>query len=76
VRVVKRKGRIVTVVTGLPLPRKALKELARSWRRKLGVGGTVKGEEIELQGDHAAEVRPWLDAVMRPKNEGASGPAT
>jgi translation initiation factor 1 len=56
----KRKGREVTVVSGLGLDRAQLKALASSWKQKLGVGGTVQGEAIELQGDRREEVRALL----------------
>lgn len=36
-------------------------EIGRSLRRALGSGGTVKGREIEIQGERAKEVRDWLE---------------
>ena len=47
-----RKGKGVTVITGVPLPPEDLKELARELRRSCGSGGTVKDGVIEIQGDH------------------------
>lgn len=46
-----RGGKVVTVVSGVPLPAGELDELARSLRKKCGCGGTVKEGNIELQGD-------------------------
>ncbi|MHC4777214.1 MAG: hypothetical protein ACYTFG_01415 [Planctomycetota bacterium] len=59
-RLEKRKGRTVTVVTGLGLEAEALKVLAKSWKKRLGSGGTVKGDELELQGDVRETVKILL----------------
>lgn len=47
-----RKGKGVTLVTGLPLENNSLKELAKKLKQKCGTGGTVKNGVIEIQGDH------------------------
>lgn len=47
-----RKGKGVTVVTGVPLTGDALDELASRLKRLCGSGGTVKDGVIEIQGDH------------------------
>ena len=47
-----RKGKGVTVITGVPLGGLELKELATRLKQKCGTGGTVKGGVIEIQGDH------------------------
>lgn len=47
-----RKGRGVTVVTGLPLAPAELADLARELKKKCGSGGTVRAGVIEIQGDH------------------------
>ncbi len=47
-----RKGKGVTLITGLPLGEDGLKELARELKQKCGTGGTVKDGAIEIQGDH------------------------
>jgi len=47
-----RKGKCVTVITGIPLDRDGLKKLARQLKQKCGAGGTVKNAAIEIQGDH------------------------
>jgi len=47
-----RKGKGVTVITGINLDETRLKELATQLKQKCGAGGTVKDGVIEIQGDH------------------------
>jgi len=47
-----RKGKGVTVITGVNLDDAGLKELANQLKQKCGAGGTVKDGVIEIQGDH------------------------
>ena len=47
-----RKGKGVTLVTGLPLGASDLKQLARELKQRCGSGGAVKHGAIEIQGDH------------------------
>ena len=47
-----RKGKGMTVVTGVPLHPEGLRDLAKQLKQKCGTGGTVKGGVIEIQGDH------------------------
>jgi translation initiation factor 1 len=47
-----RKGKGVTVITGINLDETGLKALATELKRKCGAGGTVKNGVIEIQGDH------------------------
>jgi len=47
-----RKGKGVTVISGLPLTASELKALGRQLRKACGSGGTVKDGAIEIQGDH------------------------
>jgi translation initiation factor 1 len=46
----KRKG--VTAISGLPLDEQGLQKLATDLKRRCGAGGTVRGNTIEIQGDH------------------------
>ena len=47
-----RKGKGVTVITGIPADAGQLKQIAKSLKQKCGSGGTVKSGTIEIQGDH------------------------
>ena len=47
-----RKGKGVTVITGLPLDDKGLQSLSKQLKRHCGAGGTVREGVIEIQGDH------------------------
>jgi len=58
-----RRGKTVTVITGLSLPAGDLDDLARALKKRCGVGGTVRGGAIEIQGDQreavAAVLQEW-----------------
>ncbi len=47
-----RKGKGVTLITGVPLGSEELKKLAKSLKQKCGSGGSLKNGVIEIQGDH------------------------
>lgn len=47
-----RGGKGVTVITGLPLNAAELEELAGKLKRSCGAGGAVRGDRIEIQGEH------------------------
>lgn len=47
-----RKGKGVTVITGIPLAGDELKALALKLKQRCGAGGTIKNGIIEIQGEH------------------------
>jgi translation initiation factor 1 len=51
-----RRGKGVTVITGVPLRGEALKDLSKKLKQQCGSGGTVKDGVIEIQGDHRDKV--------------------
>lgn len=58
-----RKGKGVTVITGLPLPDDELARLATRLKKRCGSGGTVRGGVIEIQGDHRDLLVTELDGL-------------
>lgn len=52
-----RKGKGVTVITGIPLDHDGLLLCAKQLKQKCGSGGTVKNNAIEIQGD-------WRDKLV------------
>jgi translation initiation factor 1 len=60
VKTVKRKfGKITTIVSGFDKGID-LKKVAKQLKEELGCGGTVKGNEVELQGDHKKKIKQSL----------------
>ena len=55
-----RKGKGVTVITGVPLDDDGLNVLAKQLKQRCGSGGTVKDGVIEIQGDHRDTVMKEL----------------
>lgn len=55
-----RKGKGVTVITGIPLDAGALKALAKELKKLCGSGGAIKQGAVEIQGDHRAAILPLL----------------
>ncbi|MCP5492784.1 MAG: translation initiation factor [Chlamydiales bacterium] len=53
----KRKGQALTIVKNYDGD---LKALAKTLKQHLSCGGTVKNEQIELQGDHVQKVNDYL----------------
>ncbi|MBI4706417.1 MAG: stress response translation initiation inhibitor YciH [Candidatus Omnitrophica bacterium] len=47
-----RKGKGMTLITGLALSEQGLLDLAKQLKQMFGTGGSVKDYIIELQGDH------------------------
>jgi translation initiation factor 1 len=66
-----RKGKCVTLVSGLTLPPDKLSDLASHLKRTCGSGGTVKNGVIEIQGDHRdVLVRELIAAGFNAKKAG------
>jgi len=57
-----RRGKAVTTVSGVPADDAGLKELAGRFKKRCGVGGSVKNGVIEIQGDHRDVVVEILQA--------------
>jgi translation initiation factor 1 len=61
-----RGGKAVTVIRGLPLAGDALKSLASQLKRKCGVGGTLRDDTIEIQGDQRQLLKEELEKLGYP----------
>jgi translation initiation factor 1 len=60
IRTEKRKfGKIITIVSGFN-KEVNIKEIAKELKQKLACGGTIKNQEIELQGEHKKKVKKTL----------------
>lgn len=46
-----RRGKGMTIITGVPMAPNELRSLAKTLKQKCGTGGTVKDGVIEIQGD-------------------------
>ncbi|WP_225317639.1 MULTISPECIES: stress response translation initiation inhibitor YciH [Haloferax] len=56
----RRYGKPMTIVSGFTMDRADIKQLASELKRRLACGGTVEGNEIELQGNHVERARDIL----------------
>lgn len=55
----RKKGKMVTVIRGLVVD-DALPELLTTLKTACGAGGTLKDDELEIQGEHLERVRQKL----------------
>jgi len=61
VRLEKRVGKYVTVVSGLhTYGSERLNRMAKEWKTLCGAGGTVKNGTIEIQGDQVKAIQGWF----------------
>ena len=56
-----RKGKGVSIVSGLPLNSEELKTLAKELKQKLSSGGNINNGEIEFQGDQRDRLKALLE---------------
>jgi translation initiation factor 1 len=56
-----RGGKAVTIVDGLPLSDAEMKVLAKALKQKCGVGGAIKDQTIEIQGDQRDVLQTELE---------------
>ncbi|MGZ0171675.1 MAG: translation initiation factor [Planctomycetales bacterium] len=59
----RKKGKTVTVIRGLPAERNNLPELLTKLKSACGAGGTLKEEELEIQGNNLDRVRDELKKI-------------
>ncbi len=66
-----RRGKSVTVIDGLLLQQKKKEALLKQLKVQLGTGGVVKGNSIEIQGDHCSALMAALKKMGHsPKRSG------
>ncbi|MBQ9556033.1 MAG: translation initiation factor [Muribaculaceae bacterium] len=58
-----RAGKQATIVTGFTCDEEALRQVASTLKRALGVGGSARGGEILVQGDWRQRVLDQLTAM-------------
>lgn len=65
----RKKGKVVTVVRGLPAAENDLPDVLTRLKNACGAGGAVKDDELEIQGAHldrAAEVLRGIGYRVKP----------
>lgn len=59
----RKKGKLVTVIKGLTATGNDLPALLSKLKISLGAGGTLEGEDLEIQGEHLERVRQLLSQI-------------
>lgn len=59
----KRYGKMSTMITGIDAKDVDIKGIAKELKETLACGGTVKNNEIELQGEHVRKVKEILTSL-------------
>ncbi|MBT4651319.1 stress response translation initiation inhibitor YciH [Candidatus Woesearchaeota archaeon] len=60
VKIERRKfGKKYTIITGIKKEAN-ISEITKKLKVKLACGGTAKGDQVELQGDHKSRIKPLL----------------
>ena len=66
-----KKGKLVTVIKGLELKQLEAKRFLKNLKIACGIGGALKGDFLELQGDQMSKVQEFLfKEGFRPKQSG------
>lgn len=55
-----RGGKVVTIIYGFQLADEEIQSLSKKLKAFCGCGGTLKDNEIIIQGDHGDKVLQWL----------------
>ena len=56
-----RKGKGVSLISGLAMTPEELKKLGKKLKAQCGTGGAVKDGQIEIQGDHRLKLKTLLE---------------
>jgi translation initiation factor 1 len=56
----RKKGKVVTVIRGLPAARNDLPMLLGKLKSQCGAGGAIQAEQLEIQGRHVERISALL----------------
>lgn len=59
----RKRGKVVTVIRGLPAEGNDLPALLTDLKTHCGAGGTLDGADLEIQGDHVERIRLRLESI-------------
>jgi translation initiation factor 1 len=59
----RKRGKVVTVIQGLPAVGNDLPDLLTRLKTACGAGGTLKDDVIEIQGEHLPRIREVLQSL-------------
>jgi len=59
----KRRGKVVTIVQPFYMSKDELQSILKELKKSMGVGGTLKGEKMEFQGEIELKLRENLQRV-------------
>jgi translation initiation factor 1 len=59
----RKKGKVVTVISGLPAARNDLPALLSQLKSQCGAGGAIQEERLEIQGEHVERIRALLSEL-------------
>lgn len=59
----RRKGKVVTVISGLSAEGIDLPELLKCLKNQCGAGGTLEGDTLEIQGEHVERLSKLLEEI-------------
>lgn len=58
-----RNGKTATIIEGFTIQKEEVEHIARSIKQKLGVGGSVRENEILIQGDYKTTIKSILQQL-------------